>query len=202
MADVSQLGLDAPDSIDYDNYDDGGGGSSFLPPTVGEDGENVVFTLQVGKDISFSKAQTSGKLMAKIDSMKVVGPCDCEASVNYTYVSSKQWERNGKTINVSQMGNFLRSAGISIPKGATNQVLADACDATKNQNVRAVLDWVAYDKATDKEYIGFSNFPLSTANDGTRHPGLKPGSTFGDGTPVTNPLRANLKVRWFVGVAA
>jgi len=203
MADVSQLGLDSPDPIDYDQYDEGGGSAATLPPTLDEEGNNIIFTLEVGEKIAFSRAQSSGKLMATIDTMKVVEP-EGGGEVRFTRASSKQFERKGKPINASQMGNFLRSAGIELPRNPTNQDLADACEAAKGALVRAVCDWRAYDKETRTTYEGYTNFPLR--EDGSRTPGLRPGTVFAEkdwkGTvtlkDVKNPLRANLQVRWFV----
>jgi len=210
--DISQLALDEPDVIDYENYDEGGsnGASGFsLPPTVDENGENIIFTLQVGEDIKYTKAVSSGKLMATVDTMTVQGPVGADAQVRFSRFSSKQFSRNGQPINKSQMGDFLKSGGVNVPKGATNQVMADACDALRGRSIRAVLDWVAYDKATQTEYRGYTNFPLSDSGDGTRWPGLKPGSTFlqtykgtTEKKSVENPLRANLTIRWLVPATA
>lgn len=200
MADVSQLNLRAPDAgIDYE-----GSESDFsLPSPVDADGNNIIFTLQVGdvvENTRVASGENEGAFMVILKTLKVVSPCECEADLAWQYVSSAPFKKSPKR---SPMSNYLKAAGVSIANGPANEVLSDACAATKGRILQAVLDWGAYDADTRTSYDGYMNFPLSTSGDGTRHPGLKPKSTFGDGALVqSTPLRAKLKVRWFVGAAA
>jgi hypothetical protein len=198
MADLSALGnLQPIETLDLENYvDNRESGPSFrLAPK----GRYQVRAPESFPSEAFGRTAKTKALSVSIDPT-IIGPTNEGFTIRYTKVSATPFKRkeNGKETTVSQIGDYLRAAGIS---GVlrTEQDLADAVEATANKVYEVELDWRAYSKKDGIEFKveGMENFPK--LEDGTyqswvNHPRLK------DEEDPTKPLkvRANLSIDRFI----
>ncbi len=207
--DLSQLDLNAPEKMDWDNYHEG---SNYRrPPTpIGNDGKPVVFNLKVPNEITFGATQNKdltieigvGRDNPGLTIVKSGNGAD-GYEVRNMRASIKKWvnKKTGQPMNVSQAGNFLRSAGVQA-KPQTPQEYATAAMATRGKVVRATLDWSAYDKTTGEEIEGYANFPDDPERPGEKKAIVNRGDIYTDKNGITRTAQAevmfaNARVRFF-----
>lgn len=138
MADLSHLGgLNPVESLDMANYADNKE-SVFRLPVKGR------YTLRAPESFppaAFSRTK-AGALSIQIDPT-VVGPTNEGLTIRFVKVSAKVFKRDG--INVSQVGDYLRSCGFS-GSLSNEQEIADAVEETAGSIYDAKIDWRAYYK--------------------------------------------------------
>lgn len=173
MSDMAQTQLAEPNQIDWDNYNPT---SKWIapPPALGVDGAPITYFGQIkalgawsDKDFGVTK-DTPPLRQYQVGPLTLVksGASDGYL-IRFAYVSTKQFEKNGKPINASSVGNFLKSAGLTA-KPQTNAQYDAAIRATSGRVVSFTIDWEARNKDTGEEVRGYLAFP----DDPTR-PGQK-----------------------------
>lgn len=177
--DVSQLNLQAPDPIEWDQYQEAG--SPQAPPIAG------TYTGAVEKiDITATK---EGKLMFVLDPVTIVGPTASGEQVRFTKVSTKKY----KNRNASPAGDYLRAHGIVLTHNPSNEEYVTLFESTVGKPFNFDLDWEAYDKEDQTSFEGMETFPVNP--DGTRN--------FFITNPSTgNRVRARARVRRFKSAVA
>lgn len=206
MADTSGLNLNNPPQIDWDNYNPG---SKYTPPPVpvGGDGKNLVFTGQVqGITPGEDKDNNRQYVLDPIKLVKMGQGLD-GYEIRFTYVGTKPFEKNGKPINASPVGNVLKSAQVVAKPQTVNQYDA-AMNMVKGRTVQFTADWEARNKETGETVRGYSNFPPDPERPGQRKAILKKGDTYTvtdktgavveTKTVQSEVLFANLKARYFI----
>ena len=150
MADVSQLNLAQPDSINWDEYQDGGKG--FAPPPAGR------YWGIAPESFTFKPTQER-KLMAVIDPITIApGQEGAGYQVRFSNASVKKFEKR----EGSMLGDYLRSHGI-VSQPRTNEEYAALVESTAGRQFEFMLNWEAYCKQCQTTAAkGFKNFP----NDG------------------------------------
>lgn len=207
--DLSQLNLNEPEKMDWDNYHEG---SSYRRPPVpiGPDGKARVFYAKVPNQISFGNTK-AGDLTIEIGTNRDLPGMTIVKSGNgadgyelrNTRASVKKWtnKKTGEPMNVSQAGNFLKAAGVQA-KPQTPQEYAAAALATRGKVVALTTDWQAYDKSTGESIEGYSNFPDDPERPGEKKAIVNKGDTYIDKDGVTRTAQAevmfaNGRVRFF-----
>lgn len=202
--------LREPDQIDWDNYNPG---SKYQapPPALGPDNKPIQYFVQLkGK---YEEAKDFGTTDEGLRSYQI-GPLTVVKSgsadgykINYAYVSTKQFEKDGKKLNASTVGNLLKSAGIN-NKPQKNAEYDQAVRATAGRVVPVTLDWEARNKDTGEKVSGYLAFPLDPDRPGQRKAILKAGDVVNildaKGMPTgqtqvvkSEVLFANARVRYF-----
>lgn len=209
MNDTAGVNLREPDQIDWENYNPG---SKYTPPPqVGTkvDGKFVatVFYGQLPKADQI-KAEVDEQTQLRqylIDPITLVRSGSSDGyQVRFTRASLKQFtnRKTGKAMNASQVGNLIRSVGITAKPQRTAEY--DGVMKLAAGKVAAfTLDWFAKNKETGEAIYGYENFPDDPERPGQKKAVLKEGDVYRakDGTEqkVTSPvLFANAQVRYFV----
>lgn len=162
MADVAQMNLIEPETIDLDQYQDGGGsGKSFAPPDEGK----YFGRLPVITDENFGATQ-QGFLKLKLDFDIVDAPPRTDGTpqqIKFASFSAKKYaNRNG-----SQILDLIRACGV-VPTGTSNEYLKATLKALSGQTFQFQLVWEAYNKDADENINGQANFPPDPNNPGKR----------------------------------
>ena len=187
MVDISSLGnLESAKPLDLSIYPDARGGQG-LPKS----GRFVVRAPESFSASAFSKTR-AGNLSARVDPT-IVGPSDEGYTLRFTNISAKVYQRDGK--DVSQVGDYLRSFGITEELTGDPQQAANLIASTAGQTYEIFADWEARHSATGYKVTGMKNFPTDTAGNPqswVEHPAEV------DGEGKALRLRANLVVRKFL----
>jgi hypothetical protein len=209
MSNAAQTNLREPDQMNWDNYNPGGKYSP-PPPAEGPDGKPIVYYGQVkakfeDKDLS---ATDEGYRSYQVGPLTIVksGTKADGHQIKFAYVNVKKREKNGKTIDASSAGDFLRAAQI-VAKPQTNDQYDAAVRQTANKVVPFVIDWEARNKETGEEVKGFRSFPMDPDRPGERKAILKKGdvvnildnqgNVVGQKTVTSEVLFANARVRYY-----
>lgn len=192
MADISALGeLQPVQPLDLEQYADN---KEFT--SIPKAGRYTVQAPDTFPSSAFGRTR-AGSFSAQVDPT-IVGPTNEGFKLRFIKVSAKDFKRNGKV--VSQLGDYLRAAGLQTGVLSNEQALADAIEATANSVYQVDIDWRAYNKNTQYSLEGMERFP-SDGNGGylpyTTDPNAKDPET---GEPVR--LRAQLIVTRFVPASA
>jgi hypothetical protein len=208
---TAQTNLREPDQMNWDNYSPATAGKFQRPPDViGADGKPIQYFLQVKskfEDNDFS-ATDEGYRSYQVGPLKVVksGNGADGYEVRFAYVNVKKRERNGKPIDASSAGDFIKAAGLTA-KPQKNAEYDQAVKLAAGRVVPAVLDWEARNKDTGETIRGFQAFPINPET-GKREAILHKGDTFNvvdargvptgeKGTVQSEVLFANARVRYF-----
>ena len=208
--DISALGQVSPSQpLDLSDYP-----TSALPQsstdskpkfTVAPAGEYV---MRAPEQFVFSKAQSSGNLMARIDST-VVGPTNEGAQVKFARVSTTVFDRevDGVTKKASLAADFVRSVQVAngetpvefpgVGEDGNAQAQAEAIASCAGKTYRARLNWEAEDRKYDTgmKVRGMTKFPK--LEDGTYQPYIElAGKLDGKGRPAR--IWANLYIQNFI----
>ena len=130
----------------------------------------------------------------------VVGPTNegYQLKFNSGRISAKTYQRtdrkSGKSSTVSQLSDFLKAVGYNgtVPGDAQGQ--ADIVEMQAGKTFDALLDWRAYDPATQTEVSGMENFPAD-GNGGHLPYLLSESQTDDQGNP--KKIWANLEIKRF-----
>lgn len=133
--DISQLNLDTPDQIDWDQYQGVGTGTGKPIPAAG------TYTVVTPDNIEYDAKD--GKLIAKLDPLKVIGPTNAGYEVRFTRISTKKYSNR----NASPAGDYFKAHGLQT-RPASQQDYLDAFQSTLGRPFQVDLDWEAYDKET------------------------------------------------------
>lgn len=196
MADISNLGnLNSSEPLDLSIYKPA---QEFrLPPA----GRYTVRAPERFDSTAFGKSK-SGYLTAQVDPT-IVGTIDGQPTgsgmkVRFVSVSAKSWT-NKQGEQESQLGRYLRAAGLNGEVPGDPQAQADAVEQTANRQYNVFLDWRARNSRTGFELVGMEKFPKLA--DGTHQSWIEDPEEKDDaGKPVR--LRANLMVTRFFAAAA
>lgn len=182
MADVAQTNLIEPDEIDFENYQEGGGGQSFAPPPEGKYlGKAPIFTAD-----SFGATQ-AGYLKVAIDPIEIVGPTGQGYKLKYSSLSAKKYSnREG-----NQIIDFLRACG-SPTRPKTNDEYKSAVKLCSGKVFEFGLVWEAYNKDTKETTKGEQNFPPDPQDPSKRQSWVK------DEFDEKKRWFANGKVKYYV----
>jgi hypothetical protein len=136
--------LREPDPLEWDEYQDGGGGTKIVLPTKG------AYALLPTNPPDFSKPTKEGYLQAELTpGMPFDG-----YEVRFTRVNTKKWpKRNG-----NGLADYLRSHGY---QGAcrTNAEYQQVAEGLTNHPAHGVLDWEVYCKVCKHTLKGQEHFP-------------------------------------------
>lgn len=162
------LDLKEPEQIDWDNYNPG---SKYMPPppALGVDGKALVYfgTLPKITDQNF-EATDEGFLQVVADPITIVKSGSADGyQIRFSRFNVKKFQKNGKTIEASSLGNLLRGAGV-VAKPQKNEEYKAATKSVGGKVISFTLDWYAKNKETGEEVRGFAAFP-----DDPERPGLK-----------------------------
>lgn len=200
--DTAGLALKEPQQIDWDNYNPG---SKYQRPPDVKDaaGKNILFTGQLPSTI-VAEQDNEGYRRYLLDPIKLVknGNGVDGLTIRFSRASVKPFEKDGKVQNASQVGNVLRSAGVTAKPQKTAEYDA-AMNAVKGRVVTFTLDWEARNSETGETVRGYDNFPEDPDRPGTKKAILKAGDTYktreGETKVVQSEvLFANARVRYFV----
>lgn len=158
MADISSLtNLQSTEPLDLPLYQSASPSKPF--PKAGR---YTARTPEAFPAESFGESK-AGFLLVDVSPTIVGGEHD-GYKIPFTKVSAKTWKnKDGKT--ESQLGRYLKAAGVNEVIEGEPQKQADAAETTANQLITIDVDWVARHKATRYELKGMKNFPLGA--DGT-----------------------------------
>jgi hypothetical protein len=180
--------------------------------TVAPAGEYV---MRAPESFVFSKAQSSGNLMARIDST-IEGPTNAGGQVRFARVSTTVFDRevDGTVKKASLAGDFVRAVEVAngitptefpgVGEDGNAQPQADAIAACAGKTYRARLNWEAEDRkyGTGTKVRGMTKFPPAKDENGNVIAGqYQPyielaGKTDEKGRPAR--LWANLYIQSFV----
>lgn len=148
MSDSTQTDLQVP-SIDWANYDTGNKVSA--PPQAKDaKGQYIVYYAQLPTEFpedAFGQTQ-QGFLKVKIDPLTLVnnGQGIDGHKLRFQSLSAKQYTtRDGKTLNASQLGNFLMAAKTGAQPSDVDGYKA-AVRQTAGATIPITLEWELYDK--------------------------------------------------------
>lgn len=145
IADISQLSLQAPDSIEWDQYQSSG---EFMPPPP-----KGKYMGQAPTAFAFG-GTAKGQLSVTIDPIVIQGPTSQGYKVRFTRASVTRWPNKMG----SMLGDYLRSNGV-VAQPQTNEEYVSLVEATSNRVFPFLLDWEAYDKETGETTKGYDSFP-------------------------------------------
>lgn len=133
--DISQLNLDTPDQIDWDNFQTAGTGTGKPIPPAG--------TYSGAAPDTFQYQAKDGKLVVLADPITILGPSNAGYQVRFTRISTKKYSNR----NASPAGDYLKAQAVAA-KPMSNEDYLDAFEQTKGRPFEFDLDWEAYDKET------------------------------------------------------
>lgn len=149
MADLSHLGnLKTTAPLDLPMYTEARAPKPF--PKAGR------YTARTSEQITFGESQ-AGYLTADVSPTIVGGEFD-GYKINFVKVSAKDWiNKDGKS--ESQLGRYLKAAGLDVEVEGNPQAQADAAEQTANTLIDVDADWIA--KYQGKVILkGMKNFPI------------------------------------------
>lgn len=198
---VSQLGLKEPDQIDWDNYNPG---SSYQPPPPAKDANGNVIQYFGQAPTTFSFEATDDQLLqAVVDPIKIVKSNNGADgyTVRFTRINVRPFQKDGKPINATSLGNYLKANGITA-KPQRNVEYEAAVKQTAGRVFPLTLDWYGKDKITGEVVRGYDNFPEDPDRPGQKKAILKTGDKYRDRDGVEHTfagevLFANAVVRYF-----
>jgi len=157
VSDINETeGLKAPDPVDFENYDDaGGGGQKIVLPPRG------VYSLLPTEPPKVGKTK-DGYLQVELTPLELIPPgTPWEVQkINYTRVNTKKWPNK----NANGFADYLRSHGYD-GKPTSNEEYQGAAEALVGHPAQAVVDWEAYCKECRYTLKGMEKFPKN--EDGT-----------------------------------
>lgn len=145
---------------------------------------------------SFTPNKAGTALTFQIDPT-IVGPTNEGYQLKFSSgrISAKTYQRTnrttGKTDTVSQLSDFLKAVGYNGVVPGDAQTQADLVEQQAGKTFDALLDWRAYDPATQREVSGMENFP-SDGNGGHLPYLLSESQTDDQGKP--KKIWANLEI--------
>lgn len=205
--DLAGLNLNEPENVNWEQYNPQ---SSFQapPPALGPDGKPIVYYGQAPKEFTFgatkenAQGEGGGLLEALIDPITIVKSGSADGyQIRFTRASVRKFTKNGKTVEASQLGNYLKAAG-SVAKPQKNAEYVAAVKQTAGKVFPFTLDWSAYNKDTGERVDGYLNFPEDPQRPGQRKAILKQGDTYTDRDGQTQVVKsevlfANARLRYF-----
>jgi hypothetical protein len=198
MADTNQMNLREPEQINWDNY---ATGSKYVAPPQAKDanGKYIVYTGQLPTTVGLDVTQEGFRSFV-LDPIKLAknGNGVDGYEIRFTRASVKKFnDRNGNPIDASMAGNVLRAAGV-VAKPQSNKEYEAAFKLAAGRVVPFTIDWVARNKETGEEIVGYDNFPLDPDRPGQRKSILRAGDTLPNGQTVKSEvLFANARVKFF-----
>lgn len=199
---ISQLGIKEPDPVDWDNYNPG---STYKapPPAKTIDGKPITYFGQAPKDFTF-EATDDQLLQVVVDPIKIVKSTNGQDGyvIRFSRINARQFKgKDGKPINATSLGNYLRANGITA-KPQRNVEYEAAIKQTAGRVFPMVLDWFGKDKVTGTVVRGYDNFPDDPERPGQKKAILKAGDKYRDQEGVEQVftgevLFANAVVRYF-----
>lgn len=146
---IAGIDLAAWDPIEGE-VEDGGKNFVSLPPEGKYFGTAPIIT-----DEAFGRTQQNYPNV-NIDPITILGPDGKEGyKVRFTRLSSKKYSNR----NSSQVIDYLRACGISqVP--TSEDSMKQLVKATSGKTFQFVLQWEAYDKATQESIKGEESFPI------------------------------------------
>jgi hypothetical protein len=203
--DLSTLNLKQPDQIDWNNFNPQ---SSYQAPPPVEDatGKRIVYTGTLPKELTFD-GTNEGYLQAHLDPIVLQGPNGAGQQLRFTKVNVKAFTKNGKVLNVSSFGKFLRAAG-SKATPMTNEQYTLAAQQVAGKPVKFTIDWEAYNKDTQENIKGYRAFPEDPQRPGQRRTILHAGDVYnlldnkgnviGQDTVKSEIIFANARIKNFI----
>ena len=194
MANIGDFNIQPTDSVDI--------AASYPVKATGRRFPNKGwYTLRTNEAFtpeSFVPNKAGTALTFQIDPV-VVGPTNegYQLKFNSGRISAKTYsrtDREGKSKTVSQLSDFLKAVGYNgtVPGDAQGQ--ADIVEMQAGKTFDALLDWRAYDPATQTEVSGMENFPAD-GNGGHLPYLLSESQTDDQGNP--KKIWANLEIKRF-----
>lgn len=200
------MSLKEPDQINWENYS---AGTTYMapPPALGPDGKPIKYYATVPQltDSAFESTKEEGLRQWVIDPLTLVrGGAGVDGyRIRFTRVNTKKFisKKDGKPLDASSAGNYLRSAGITA-KPQKNAEYDAAMRATQGKTVSFSVDWEARNKDTGEQIRGYNNFPDDPARPGQKKAVLKEGDTYLDLNGATQTVKsevmfANARVKFF-----
>lgn len=191
MANISELGnLEATEPIDLPQYK--AVTESQPMPRKG------VYTVRAPNTFQFGATKsTPPSLSAQVDPT-IVGPTNEGYTLRFTKVSAKSWPDPTTHQPVSQLGRYLKAAGLNESIGSSAQEKADAVERTAGAVYKTLVDWRAYCKGCGFQVEGEEKFP--TNGNGAPSPWVECPNCFevdaaGDIVKDKNDQPVHLKVR-------
>lgn len=147
MSEINNVQLREPDPIDFDRQTTG---TTTVRPKMPPQGEYSL--LPVGCEWG---ADRSGYLMGTM-TFRVIDPNQPHDNyeMRYQRVSTKKWPSRES----SSILDYLKAHGITA-RPSTNAEYQALVSSTLNRPFRAVVDWRAYDKASQETVKGMEQFP-------------------------------------------
>lgn len=179
MSDTAQTRLREPDPVNWDQY---ASGSKYqAPPDVlGPDGKFIQFYVKVKPKFDESKdfsATQEGFRSYQVGPLTVTKSGSADGyDIKFKYVNVKKRERNGKVVDSSSAGDFIRAAGITA-KPQKNAEYDAAVRQTVGRVLPCTLDWEARNKDNEEEIHGVRAFPIDPTT-GKRKAILKAGDIY------------------------
>lgn len=164
MAEIGNYSITPTDTVDI--------GSTYPMKAPGRKfpskGWYTLRTTDAFTEESFVPNKANTALMFQIDPV-IVGPTNEGYQLKFSSgrISAKTYQRTdkatGKSVTVSQLSDYLKASGYtgSVPGDAQSQ--ADLVEQQAGKTFDALLDWRAWDPATQKEISGMENFPSDGA---------------------------------------
>ncbi len=198
--DIAGLNAREPEQMDWDKYNPG---SNYKapPPVQGPDGKAIRYFGEVAGDISV-ETDDNGFLRWLLDPIKIVrsGNGADGYLLRFTRISTKKFEKNGKKVEASSVGNYLKACQIQQKPQKNADYHAAVMSTAKGKKIFPfTIEWEARNKETGEEVKGYTKFPLDPERPGQRKSILKRGDMLTDGTQVQSEvLFANARLRYFI----
>lgn len=198
--DIAGLNAREPEQVNWDNYNPG---SKFTPPppVAGPDGKPITYYGEVAGEVQV-ETDDEGYLRWVLDPVKIVrsGNGSDGYQLRFTRVSTKKFQKNGKTVEASSVGNFLKACQVQQKPQKNADYHAAVLAAVKGKKIFPfTIEWEARNKETGEQVKGFANFPMDPERPGHRKAILKRGDVLADGTTIVQSevLFANARLRYF-----
>lgn len=207
MADTSGINLREPEQMNWENYNPS---SKFQAPpqAKGVDGKAIVYYGKVPTNITL-EVTDEGFRQFLLDPIELTknGQGTDGYQIRFFRVNTKKFERNGKTVDASSVGNFLRACGV-VAKPQKNAEYEASVNSTKGKVFGFTLDWSAYNKDNGEKIDGYDSFPDDPDRPGQKKAILKKGDTYtvrdrkgnilSTETVKSDVLFANARIRYTV----
>lgn len=180
---VTDTTLRPPDPVDFDKQTTGSGSTR---PKMPPQGEFTLLTVDIAADPNEPKNRSKEGYFQPVLTYKVVDPGQPHDNyeMRYQRLSTKKWPNKESNSAL----DYLRAHGIDA-RPTTDAEYASLILQTLNRPFRAMVDWRAYDSATQEKRNGMTSFPQRA--DGSYQPWFT--ATGGGDTKVF----ANAEVKFF-----
>mgnify|MGYP001604796806 CR=1 FL=1 len=186
--DISQLDLEAPAQIDWENIDTGS--DYHVPPVpIDASGKKIEFTIGPLPRPKF-KADKNKQLMAVFENVAIQGEAHKLSFYNVSTTLFPTRDKKG-TRNVSAAAILFLACGLRMDPQSSEQYQS-AFLACEGRTFKATGDWRGYAKSTDETIAGYKNFPQDPADPTRKLPVVPKGATYTDKLGVKKVLRAEV----------